>query len=48
MNNNEVFSRVLIDAKLADQGWNTQDAHSVRYEVVLEDGKPPDYGRSPY
>ncbi len=43
MNQNEAFSRVLIDAQLADQGWNTQDTNSVRYEVVLEDGTRADY-----
>lgn len=40
---NEAFSRVVIDAQLADQGWNTQDTNSVRYEVVLEDGTRADY-----
>jgi hypothetical protein len=29
---NEAFSRVIIDGQLKDQGWNTQDANSVRYE----------------
>ncbi len=43
MGQNEAFSRVLIDAQLADQGWNTQDSNSVRYEVVLEDGTRADY-----
>jgi type I restriction enzyme R subunit len=43
MNQNEAFSRVLIDAQLADQGWNTQDTNSVRYEVVLQDGARADY-----
>jgi type I restriction enzyme R subunit len=38
MAQNEAFSRVIIDALLADQGWNTRDTNSVRYEVVLEDG----------
>jgi type I restriction enzyme R subunit len=39
MTNNEAFSRVVIDALLADQGWNTQDTKSVRYEVVLGAGQ---------
>ncbi len=43
MGSNEAFSRVVIDALLADQGWNTQDTNSVRYEVVLEDGTRADY-----
>lgn len=42
-NKNEAFSRVVIDAQLADQGWNTQDTNSVRYEVVLDDGTRADY-----
>ncbi len=28
---NETFSRVVIDAQLADQGWNTLDHNSVRF-----------------
>jgi type I restriction enzyme R subunit len=32
---NEAFSRVIIDSQLADQGWNTQNPNSVRYEYVL-------------
>lgn len=43
MAQNEAFSRVVIDAQLADQGWNTQDTNSVRYEVVLGDGTRADY-----
>ncbi|MBV6410918.1 MAG: DEAD/DEAH box helicase family protein [Burkholderiales bacterium] len=43
MNKNEAFSRVVIDAQLADQGWNVQDPNSVRYEVVLGDGTRADY-----
>lgn len=43
MGSNEAFSRVIIDALLADQGWNTQDTNSVRYEVMLEDGTRADY-----
>jgi len=43
MGTNEAFSRVVIDALLADQGWNTQDTNSVRYEVVLGDGTRADY-----
>jgi type I restriction enzyme, R subunit len=42
-NKNEAFSRVVIDAQLADQGWNTQDPNSVRYEYVLKDGSRADY-----
>jgi type I restriction enzyme R subunit len=43
MPNNEAFSRVVIDAQLADQGWNTQDPNSVRYEYILPDGTRADY-----
>jgi type I restriction enzyme R subunit len=43
MPTNEAFSRVAIDAQLADQGWNTLDTNSVRYEYVLADGKRADY-----
>lgn len=43
MGSNEAFSRVFIDAQLADQGWDTQDTNSVRYEVVLGDGTRADY-----
>ncbi|MDD5176662.1 MAG: DEAD/DEAH box helicase family protein [Sterolibacterium sp.] len=43
MNKNEAFSRVIIDALLADQGWNTTDSNAVRYEVVLGDGTRADY-----
>ena len=42
-NCNEAFSRVVIDAQLADQGWNTQDGNSVRYEYMLPDGTWADY-----
>lgn len=42
-NSNEAFSRVVIDAQLADQGWNTQDPNSVRYEYMLQDGTRADY-----
>jgi type I restriction enzyme R subunit len=42
-NGNEAFSRVVIDAQLADRGWNTQDANCVRYEYVLPDGTRADY-----
>lgn len=41
-NKNEAFSRVVIDAQLADQGWNNQDPNSVRYEYVLKDGSRAD------
>lgn len=40
---NEAFSRVVIDAQLADQGWNTQDQNCVRYEYMLPDGTRADY-----
>jgi type I restriction enzyme, R subunit len=43
MPTNEAFSRVAIDAQLADQGWNTLDTNSVRYEYVLADGTRADY-----
>ncbi|MEW5967926.1 MAG: DEAD/DEAH box helicase family protein [Pseudomonadota bacterium] len=43
MAQNEAFSRVVIDAQLADQRWNVQDTNSVRYEVVLDDGTRADY-----
>ena len=42
MNQNEAFSRVLIDAMLAAQGWNTADPNAVRYEVVQGDGTRAD------
>ncbi|ENH6338623.1 DEAD/DEAH box helicase family protein [Burkholderia vietnamiensis] len=43
MTTNEAFSRVLIDALLADQGWKTTDPTQVRYEVVMPDGTRADY-----
>ena len=42
-NSNEAFSRVVIDAQLADQDWNTQDLRSVRYEYILPDDSRADY-----
>ena len=36
---NEAFSRVIIDAQLKDQGWNTSDQNSVRYEYVHNTGR---------
>lgn len=39
----EAFSRVVIDAQLKDQGWNTHDQNSVRYEYSLPDGTRADY-----
>ena len=36
---NEAFSRVIIDAQLKDQGWNTHDQNSVRFEYVLKNGR---------
>ncbi len=43
MNKNEAFSRVLIDAMLAAQGWTVADPNAVRYEVVQGDGTRADY-----
>ncbi len=43
MNKNEAFSRVLIDAMLAAQGWNVADPNAVRFEVVMPDGTRADY-----
>jgi type I restriction enzyme R subunit len=40
---NEAFARVKIDAMLAAQGWDTRDANTVRFEVMLPDGKRADY-----
>ena len=40
---NEAFSRVLIDAQLAAQGWDIQDQNAVRYEVSYDDGTRADY-----
>jgi len=39
----EAFSRVVIDAQLADVGWNLKDGQSVRYEYPLPDGTRVDY-----
>ena len=36
---NEAFSRVIIDAQLKDQGWNTNDQNSVRFEYGLKSGR---------
>jgi len=43
MNKNEAFSRVLIDAMLASQGWDVTDPNEVRFEVVMPDGTRADY-----
>lgn len=43
MNKNEAFSRVVIDALLAAQGWQTTDPNAVRFEVVMPDGTRADY-----
>lgn len=43
MNKNEAHARVLIDAQLAELGWNISDSNSVRYEVVLDGGIRADY-----
>ncbi len=39
----EAFSRVIIDSQLADQGWKTTDATSVRFEYPLADRLRADY-----
>lgn len=39
----EAFSRVVIDAQLADVGWNLTDGQSVRYEYQLPDRTFADY-----
>lgn len=43
MNKNEAFSRVLIDAMLVAQGWDTTAPNAVRYEVVMPDSTRADY-----
>jgi len=43
MNKNEAFSRVLIDAMLAAQGWTVSDPNAVRFEVVMPDATRADY-----
>jgi len=40
---NEAFSRVHIDSRLKDVGWNLSDGQSVRYEYTLPDGTRADY-----
>jgi type I restriction enzyme R subunit len=40
---NEAFSRVVIDALLADVGWNLTDGRSVRYEYPLANSTRADY-----
>ena len=35
----EAFSRVKIDALLADAGWNLTDGASVLFEYALSDGR---------
>jgi type I restriction enzyme R subunit len=39
----EAFSRVVIDAQLADAKWNLTDGRSVRFESVLPDGTRADH-----
>lgn len=39
---NEAFSRILIDAQLADAGWKIGDGTSVRFEYPLNDGTRAD------
>jgi hypothetical protein len=36
----EAFSRVVIDAQLADVGWNLADGQSVRYEFDCRVAQP--------
>ena len=43
MTSNEAFSRVHIDSRLKDVGWNLSDGQSVRYEYTLPDGTRADY-----
>jgi type I restriction enzyme, R subunit len=43
MPNNEAFSRVVIDSRLKDAGWDMTDGTSVRYEYFLPDGTKADY-----
>ena len=43
MNQNEAAARVHIDAQLKQQGWDTHNPNSVRYEVFLGDGTPAEY-----
>ena len=43
MNQNEAAARVHIDAQLKQQGWDTHNPNSVRYEVFLGDGTRADY-----
>ena len=41
----EAFSRVRIDAPLADAGWNLADGVSVLFEHALPDGSRAEDGR---
>lgn len=43
MSGGEAFSRVKIDAQLADAGWKLTDGRSVRFEYLLGDGTKADY-----
>lgn len=43
MTTNEAHARVLIDAQLAELGWDTKNSNTVRYEVKLGDGTRADY-----
>jgi predicted type IV restriction endonuclease len=38
MRKSEAFSRVIIDAMLAAQAWNTTDPNAVPFEVAMADG----------
>ncbi len=39
----EAFSRVRIDARLRDAGWDLEDGGNVRFEHALPDGSRADY-----
>jgi type I restriction enzyme, R subunit len=43
MATNEAHARILIDALLKAQGWNTHDPNAVKVEAVLSDGSKADY-----
>ena len=43
MTSNEAFSRINIDSRLKEVGWNLSDGQSVRYEYTLPDGTRADY-----
>lgn len=43
MNKNEAASRVIVDAMLAAQGWNTTYPNAVHFEVVMPGSARADY-----